>query len=206
MKFIFGTFNTHKHTELGEIIPEISFADPSYVGLTPADAFPENGTTFFQNAFGKAKHLWDKIQQTGSIPIPVLADDSGICVDALGGAPGIFSARFGYDDGIRSDTERNHHLLTTLGSEKNRAAHYVCCMVLYYGNDSFIANQAIWEGVISQELSEGKTGFGYDPLFYLPGEGLTVAEISKEKKAKISHRAKAVKGIEYFLSALPSLT
>ncbi|KGE72407.1 non-canonical purine NTP pyrophosphatase [Spirochaeta lutea] len=205
MQCLFGSFNDHKHGELQQILPGLAIGHPKALGMKEDQAFEETGTTFFQNALGKAKHLWELRESLGLPGVPILADDSGINVKALGGKPGIYSARFGGEEGVSSDTQRNHYLLSLLVGVQDRAAHYTCCMVLYQGEDRFLASQETWEGRIATELSAGTTGFGYDPLFYLPEQGCTVAEIPETLKARISHRAKALLALEGNLKALPEL-
>jgi XTP/dITP diphosphohydrolase len=128
----------------------------------------------------------------------VIADDSGICVEALGGRPGIYSARYGSENGKKlADAERNALLVkeltnSELGDNPNRKAHFVCAMVLLINPDRFFIVQETMEGEIIQS-EKGSGGFGYDPILYIPEKGKTVAELSDEEKNKISHRGKAGK-------------
>jgi XTP/dITP diphosphohydrolase len=129
----------------------------------------------------------------------VIADDSGLCVDALGGKPGIYSARYGSVRGRKlEDKARNALLLREMANNPNRKAHFVCAMVLLYSEDRFAAVEETLEGeLISEERGTG--GFGYDPILFLPEYGKTVAELSEDEKNRLSHRAKAARGIAALL-------
>ena len=144
----------------------------------------EDGKSFLENALKKGRAV---AEATGE---PVLADDSGLEVDALGGAPGIHSARYAGDDA--DDLQNNRKLLEELKGipTAKRAAAFRCVMVLYSPDGRFEAFEGLWEGRIA-ETPAGKGGFGYDPLFFLPGEGMTVAQLSPEVKNSVSHRAQA---------------
>lgn len=154
----------------------------------------EDGKTFMENAYKKAFEI---AEISGC---PALADDSGICVDALDGAPGIFSARF---CGRHGDDEANNRLLIEkLQGEENRKAHYTCAIALAYPStfeDGTRRGKAVFaEGYLNGEIIDeprGSGGFGYDPYFYLPEYGCTAAELSAEEKNKISHRAEALKNL-----------
>lgn len=126
---------------------------------------------------------------------PALADDSGICVDALAGAPGIHSARYGSESGhLLDDRGRNDLLLERMYGIEDRRCRFVCCMVLYLGNDRFFTVQETLEGIVSLSAA-GRGGFGYDPLVYIPEFGCSVAELSETQKNRISHRAKAARAL-----------
>lgn len=175
--------NIHKKIELEAILGGVRIQIPRDAGI----AFDpeENGSTFLDNALIKARSLYDLTKE------PAIADDSGICVDALGGRPGIYSARYGEEGGAKlSDQERNLLLLRETADAANRKAKFVCAMVLYLGPDRFFAVQETLEGELIRE-GRGEGGFGYDPLLYLPDLGKTVAELSAEEKNRWSHRAKA---------------
>lgn len=147
---------------------------------------PEPHATFVENALAKARHA---ARLTG---LPALADDSGLCVHALGGAPGVYSARYAGEP--KSDTANNQKLLSELASCSERSAWYYAALVLVRSENDpqpLIAD-GVCRGEIATELS-GTGGFGYDPLFWLPQLNKTVAQISPEEKAQISHRAKALK-------------
>ena len=143
----------------------------------------ENGSTFYENALIKAKTISDMIN------LPVLADDSGLMVDALNGAPGIYSARYA-GDGI--DEHNNQKLLEVLKGETNRNAKFVCSMVLYFPNGKILSTYGETKGLILDEPS-GEEGFGYDPLFYSLDLNKSLGIASFEEKNTISHRYRALK-------------
>ena len=144
----------------------------------------EDGKSFLENALKKGRTV---AEATGEI---VLADDSGLEVDALRGAPGIYSARYAGNDA--DDLQNNRKLLHDLKGvpAANRGATFRCVLVLYPPNGRYEAFEGRWEGRIAEE-PVGKGGFGYDPVFFLPGEGMTVAQLSPEVKNRVSHRAQA---------------
>ena len=144
---------------------------------------PETGLTFIENALIKARHA---ARQSG---LPAIADDSGLCVPALGGAPGIYSARYSGE----GDAGNNRKLLAALENVQDRRAYYVCLIVyLRHADDPLpIIAQGLWHGTIAHEL-RGDGGFGYDPLFVPAGDNRTDAEYSAAEKNSISHRARAL--------------
>jgi len=144
----------------------------------------EDGKSFLENALKKGRAV---AEATGEI---VLADDSGLEVDALRGAPGIYSARYAGNDA--DDLQNNLKLLHDLKGvpAANRGAAFRCVLVLYPPDGRYEAFEGRWEGRIA-EVAVGKGGFGYDPLFFLPKEGMTVAQLSPEVKNRVSHRAQA---------------
>ena len=143
----------------------------------------ETGTTFIENALIKARHA---ARQSG---LPAIADDSGLCVPALGGAPGIYSARYSGE----GDAGNNRKLLAALENVQDRRAYYVCLIVyLRHADDPLpIIAQGLWHGTIALE-ARGDGGFGYDPLFVPAGDNRTAAEYSAAEKNSISHRARAL--------------
>ncbi|MCL2763164.1 MAG: non-canonical purine NTP pyrophosphatase [Treponema sp.] len=214
----FASGNAHKKEELSAILgSEWEVKIPADVGL---EFDPdETELTFHGNALLKAKALYTLLMQHHP-PLfkpgqPIIADDSGICVDALDGRPGIYSARYA---GRKKDTspdfshegheeheghggkkleagERNVLLLEEMGDNPLRAARFVCAMAVLYSPDRFFAAQETCEGEIvkSIECARGVKGFGYDPIFYIPELGRTMAELSEAEKNAISHRGKAGK-------------
>lgn len=144
---------------------------------------PETGLTFVENALIKARHA---ARQSG---LPAIADDSGLCVPALGGAPGIYSARYSGE----GDAGNNRKLLAALENVSDRRAYYVCLIVyLRHADDPLpIIAQGLWHGTIALE-ARGDGGFGYDPLFVPAGDSRTAAEYSAAEKNSISHRARAL--------------
>ena len=191
----FATNNVHKKTEL-EAILGTSLKIPSDEGL---DFDPEEtGTAFCENALLKARELKKILKDDGL----VIADDSGLCVDALDGRPGIFSARYGENGGRKlSYYDKNILLLEELEDKTKRSARFVCAMVLLFENDRFFIVQETLEGEIvkGRESLRGEGGFGYDPVFLVPALGRTLAELSAEEKNSLSHRGKAGKHIAKIL-------
>lgn len=142
--------------------------------------------TFIENALAKARHA---CRMSG---LPALADDSGICVEALGGAPGVISARYAGDN-PKSDQRNNAKLMQIMQDVADRRAHYYCVLVLLRHADDpqpLIA-EGEWHGEIARQ-PEGSSGFGYDPLFWLPELGRTSAQLDRDEKYAISHRGKAL--------------
>jgi XTP/dITP diphosphohydrolase len=173
----------HEFQKLFAALP-YQFIPQSEFSIPDAD---ETGTTFLENALLKARHA-AKISG-----LPSIADDSGLIVDALNGAPGVYSARYAGDHG--NDLKNNEKLLTELidvPTEK-RHAHFHCCLVLVRNADDTdpIIASADWHGMIA-EAPRGNNGFGYNPVFYLPNYQCTVAELSDELKNQLSHRAQAM--------------
>ncbi len=142
----------------------------------------EDGKTFRENALKKARAI------AGYSGKPALADDSGLEVEALGGKPGVYSARYAGEDA--SDKDNVRKLLHELEGVRNRKARFVCCLALVVPEGEEIVVSGTCEGVISEE-PRGEGGFGYDPVFFLPELGKTMAEIEPEIKNKLSHRARA---------------
>ncbi|GHV25816.1 non-canonical purine NTP pyrophosphatase [Spirochaetia bacterium] len=205
MTIWFATGNAHKRAELAAILPGHTIRIPADEGA----AFDpeETGTSFAENALIKARELRRLTTASGngtyphSSAAPVIADDSGLCVDALDGRPGIYSARYGSESGNNtklSDPNRNLLLLKELGDNPLRSARFVCAMVLLFSEDRFFLVQETLEGEIIRE-GRGSGGFGYDPILYLPEFGCTVAELPDKEKNHISHRGKAGRAIAKFL-------
>ena len=213
----FASGNTHKKMELKEILssalPPAMDWDLRIPSDTGIDFSPEEtGSTFLQNALIKAAALYRLLDEKGILhpEDSIIADDSGICVDALDGRPGIYSARYcGAQNKSRanlSDAERNALLLAELNAVKNnpaRTGRYICAMVLCYNTNRFFSVQETLEGeLVKTELeAAGKKGFGYDPIFYIPELCRTAAELSTEEKNRISHRGKAGKTIAQLLAS-----
>ncbi len=149
--------------------------------------------TFIENALAKARHV-SRLSR-----LPALADDSGICVAALGGAPGVQSARYAGEP--KSDTRNNQKLLQAMKSMTDRRAHYYCVLVLVQHADDAqpLIAEGEWHGEIAQ-AQRGTEGFGYDPLFWLPHLNKTSAELGRDEKAQLSHRAQALRALLQRLS------
>lgn len=217
MKIYFASGNLHKKQEMQALFPEFQLVIPSEEGI---DFDPEEtGTSFLENSLIKAQDLWNKVRQ------PVLADDSGICVDILKGIPGIYSARYGgkefpqgRQDGTKpSQDEQNQFLIQQTDEvikelvaqgkalpENPRSCRYVCAMVLYLGPQRFYSAQETMEGSLIQslDLSRGTGGFGYDPIVILAGTDKTIAQLSSQEKNALSHRGKAARGLHQILLSL----
>ncbi len=183
MKLIIASNNAHKLTEikaiLGDCFEEILSLREAGIDHETV----EDGSTFMENAVKKAREI---MELSGCC---ALADDSGLCVDALDGAPGIFSARFCGRHG--DDPANNRLLLEKLRDCENRDAHYVCAIALAKPDGCVLEAEGYLYGQIAREEA-GSNGFGYDPLFYLPDYGCTSAQISPQEKNRISHRAQAL--------------
>ena len=164
-----------------ELIPQSQF------GVSEAE---EPYATFVENALTKARHA---SRHTG---LPALADDSGLCVAALGGAPGVYSARYAQrrQGGEKSDAANNALLVRELAGQPDRRAWYVALLVLVRSEDDPqpLIGEGIWHGEIV-DAPQGEHGFGYDPHFYLPEQGMTAAAMAPEQKNQVSHRARALK-------------
>lgn len=185
MKIVFATSNPHKLHELNEIC-----ADSGIEFVLPSEGFApiENGSTFEENSLIKAKEAF-RVSKTYS-----LADDSGLCVYALDGAPGLYSARY-----AGTQDEKIEKLLGELKGFENRRAKFVCCVTLLDDKGEMIF-QTVGEchGSIVKER-KGINGFGYDPIFKADNYDCTIAELSEEEKNKISHRGKALKNFLEFM-------
>jgi XTP/dITP diphosphohydrolase len=168
-----------------EVLPQADFGTPEIA---------ETGDSFVENALLKAHHA---AHHSG---LPAIADDSGLLVDALGGAPGIFSAR--YSGPGASDADNNRKLLAELEglTDAQRSARFHCALVYlrHWQDPNPIISQASWEGVIL-ETAVGENGFGYDPLFYVPDQACSSAQLPQELKNRISHRGRA---LQQLLAAL----
>ena len=184
MKLIIASNNAHKLTEMKAILGPFFDEVISMREAGIEHETVEDGKTFMENALKKAREL---AELSGCCAI---ADDSGLCVDALDGAPGIYSARFA---GVHGDDAANNRLLLDrLRDEKDRRAHYTCAIALVWPDGRTVTAEDYLYGEIAYD-ERGSNGFGYDPLFLLPDCGLRTAEISAEEKNRISHRGKALR-------------
>ena len=187
-KLVVASSNPGKLGEIRALLAplEIEVLSQGQLGIADAE---EPHFTFLENALAKARHA------SLACGLPALADDSGICVDALGGEPGVNSAYFAGTQGSREerDARNNAKLLASLAGKGNRSAHYACVMVLVrHANDPQpVVAEGNWRGVIV-DRPRGANGFGYDPLFLLPELGKTAAELDGAGKNRISHRGIAL--------------
>ena len=189
MRVVLATGNPGKLQELRAML------EPLAIEVVPLSQFtrtavPETGLTFLENAIIKARHAAQLAK------LPAIADDSGLEVDGLHGAPGINSARYAGEHA--SDEDNLRKLLAALSGRKpaERTARYCCALVyMRWEHDPFpLISQASWEGRIA-EAPRGKGGFGYDPIFELPQRAITVAELPAAEKNELSHRGKALRGL-----------
>ena len=186
-KVVLATGNAGKVRELASLLEDFGLEIVAQTDLG-VDSAEETGLTFIENAILKARHA---AQITG---LPAIADDSGIAVDALGGAPGIYSARYSGEGA--SDQQNLEKLLVALQGvpDDKRQAQFHCVLVYmrHAADPTPIVCHGSWPGVITREPA-GNGGFGYDPIFFVPSEGKTAAELSREEKSAISHRGRALK-------------
>lgn len=194
MEIVLATGNMHKKKELEQILSGHRILIPSDLGVDfDCD---ETGQTFMENALLKAETLYDLVKR------PVLADDSGLCVQALDGAPGIYSARYGSEGGVNlSDSDRNRLLLNNIQGTEDRTAFFVCAMVLITAPYRVYSVQEAFNGSIA-EAPYGGGGFGYDPVFIDALSGKTASELTEEEKNRVSHRGKAGKVMKTLMEAL----
>jgi len=194
MKLVLASNNPGKLREIEVLLErDIELVAQSALGITEA---AEPHATFVENALAKARHA------SHAARLPALADDSGLCVQALGGEPGVHSAYYAGREGSREerDARNNAKLLSQLAAE--RSAYYCCLVVLVHSPEDprpLIA-EGIWRGEIAR-APRGANGFGYDPLFLLPALGKTAAELSPAQKNRISHRALALRKLLELLYA-----
>ena len=186
MKIVLASSNEHKVKEINEI----SLGEGIEFILPPSGFDPiEDGNTFEENSLIKAREAWN-LSKTWT-----LADDSGLCIDSLGGKPGIHSARY-----AETPQKRIERVLKEMEGIENRKAHFACCMTLInpQGNVEF-SYTGICEGSITKE-ARGTNGFGYDPIFLVENSTKTMAELSDDEKNHVSHRFRALRKILNYIS------
>ena len=193
-KLVLASNNAKKMKELNALLAPLGFEviPQGQLGIPEAE---EPYCTFVENALAKARHA---ARHSG---LPALADDSGLCVAALGGAPGVYSARYAGEP--KSDARNNAKLLTDLAGHNDRRAHFACVLVLVRSaNDPQpIIAEGEWHGTLL-EAQRGADGFGYDPLFYVPTHCQTAAELDGAIKNQLSHRGQAMQTL---IARLPTL-
>lgn len=182
---VLASSNKGKIREIAEMFPELNVAGYKDLGFT--DEIDETGETFYENALIKAKTVSERLG------LPALSDDSGLCVDALGGAPGVFSARYSG----KGDEENIELLLKNMRGVTERGAHFYCAAV-YYDNGKIIAAKGTVCGKILYRR-EGNCGFGYDPVFYCTELGKSFGTATESEKNSVSHRARAMAEIKRLL-------
>ncbi|MDR1054442.1 MAG: non-canonical purine NTP diphosphatase [Prevotellaceae bacterium] len=191
MKLIFATNNRHKINEVQKLLDSnFSIVSPADLGCT--DDIPENEPTLEGNASEKARYIWNKFH------LPCFADDTGLEVEALNGAPGVYSARYAGEN--KSADENNAKLIAELWGKTNRNARFRCVIALIIDG-----KEQLFEGIIQGEILNewaGSEGFGYDPLFRPKGYNCSFAKMTMDEKNSISHRGIAVKKLSDYLNAL----
>lgn len=183
MKFVLATQNQKKLREMSDILSGfgVEVVTPKSLGIDLE--VEETGTTFAENAMLKAKAI------CAAADLPAIADDSGLCVDALSGAPGVYSARYG-GEGL-DDVGRYRLLLENLRGQTSRTAHFACAIACAFPNGDTLTAEGKVEGTIAfAPMGEG--GFGYDPIFFYPPLRKTFGQLTAEEKHGISHRGKAL--------------
>ncbi len=184
---VLASGNKGKIKEISEMLPQYTVKGYKEFGLD--FEIEETGETYYENAFIKAKTVSEKLN------LPALADDSGLSVEVLGGAPGVYSARYAGDG---DDEHNNDKLLSVLDGEKNRKAKFICCMVYYVDKNTHFTVTGETEGEILYKR-EGKNGFGYDPIFFSYDLDKSMGIASDEEKNSVSHRSRALKEIVKFI-------
>ena len=184
MKFILATHNPGKLREMADILSHlgVEVVSPADVGITVE--VEETGTTFAENAMLKAKAI------CAASGLPAIADDSGLCVDALNGGPGVYSARYG-GEGL-DDKGRYTLLLNSMRGQTTRAAHFACAIACAFPGGKTLTAEGRCDGAIAF-APLGGGGFGYDPVFLVPEKGKTFGQLTAEEKSEISHRGRALR-------------
>lgn len=188
MKIVLATHSAGKIREFQKAFSEIGWDAVPVAEIADVSEPEETGTTFEENALLKARYY------AKAVNYPVLSDDSGIIADALGDRPGIYSARYAGVHG--NDEANNRKLVEDLKPYKgeDRKGRYLCVVALAWPDGKEMTAEGTCEGII-RDFYQGKGGFGYDPLFYLPSYGKTMAELPMEEKNKISHRGRALRAL-----------
>ncbi len=184
-ELVLASNNAGKLREFGQLLAPLGFVLKAQGELGVPEA-EEPHCTFVENALAKARHA---AAITG---LPALADDSGVCVNALRGAPGVYSARYAGEP--KSDARNNEKLLADLAPHADKSAYYYCVLVFvrHAEDPQPVIAEGRWDGEIIA-TPRGSNGFGYDPFFLLPALGLTAAELTSEQKNSLSHRGKALR-------------
>ncbi len=192
MKFILASSNKHKLEELRLLMPDVEIQEANMVEVD------ENAPTFVGNALIKAEALYKVNNGT-----PILADDSGLCVKAFDGKPGVKTARYGSEEfgRILESSERNEYLLKNMNGIEDRSASFVCSLVAYFSPNKFYTVTEEVKGHITKKQTEGG-GFGYDPVFFIDEAGATAAELSQSDKGKYSHRGRAARTMNNLLKTI----
>ena len=192
MRIIFATGNKGKLREIDDILKDLSIPIVSMKDAGITSEPDETGVTFEENAIIKAKHAADVLKEKDAI---YMADDSGLEVDALGGEPGVYSARYMGED--TPYTVKNKNIIDRLDGVENdkRTARFVCAIAAVLPDGEVVTTRGTIEGKIGYE-ERGTNGFGYDPIFYLPDMSVSTAELSPDEKNRISHRGRALEAMK----------
>lgn len=185
MKLVLASSNPGKLREIGALLaPVAAVVSQEELGISDAE---EPHATFLENALAKARHA------SRAAALPALADDSGLCVEALGGEPGVHSAYYAGREGSREERDARNNNRILSGLNENRKAYYCCVLVLVRHPDDPrpLVAEGLWRGEIAR-APRGHNGFGYDPLFFIPSLQKTAAELAPEHKNRISHRGIAL--------------
>ena len=184
MTLVIATSNLGKTAEIRDMLEGFPVNIKNLADFGPIPPVEEDGETFDENAYKKASFV------AKVLGLPALADDSGLVVDALGGAPGVYSARYAGEDA--SDKQRYTKLLAEMKGKTNRKAAFECVLSIAVPPGLALTYEARCEGIIA-EAPVGDSGFGYDPVFYYPPLEKTFGQLSREEKSRVSHRGKALK-------------
>lgn len=192
-KIVLATHNQGKIREFQKAFAEIGWQAVPIADIAEVEDPEETGTTFEENALQKARCY------AKAVDLPVLSDDSGIIACALGDRPGVYSARYAGHHG--DDEANNQKLIADLAAfpPEQRTVHYICSLVLIWPDGRTVTAEGSCDGIL-RDFYAGQNGFGYDPLFYVPDKGKTMAELSMAEKNEISHRGKALKKLVEALS------
>lgn len=188
-----ATANAHKVEEFCRMLEPLGYEVHSLLDCEQSFEIAETGTTFQENALIKARTVYEKLH------IPVISDDSGLAVNAMNGGPGIYSARFmGYDSDYNV---KNQAIIDAVAQGDDKGAQYVCAIAFVEENGQEHVFTGTVEGEISSEMT-GTNGFGYDPIFYYPPYGTTLADVSEEQKNQVSHRYRALKQLIAYMEEI----
>lgn len=182
-EIMLATGNAHKVEEFQTMLGPLGYHVKSLLDLDEDIDIEENGTTFEENALIKAKAIHDMLG------IAVLADDSGLAVNAMHGEPGIYSARFMGKD--TSYDEKNQYIIDYCRNAEDKGCQFVCALAYVKEDGSYVVFRGVVEGLVNDRI-EGKHGFGYDPLFFYPPFKTTLANVDEEQKNQVSHRGRAI--------------
>ena len=198
---IIASNNAHKIEEIKQILNDTHLNVISLKDAGVNIEVEEDGKTFEENAYKKAKEIKDYLVSRGKNNFMVMADDSGLTIDFLNGEPGVYSARYAVEHG--NNKKNNELVLEKLNGvpKEKRTSSFVCSIVVLTSLDKRLDAEGRCDGIITEDLT-GEDGFGYDPLFYVPSKGKTFAEMSGEEKNLISHRGRALQKVKENLQTI----